>query len=217
MGSSLSTLSAARCQSQRMRRSRALLLVPAAALAVLLVGGCAAGGSSSSGRGAGSAAASPSEQSPLGDIPDNQVYVPYSPADGSFSVKVPEGWARTDLPDGVSFTDKLNTVTVQQLSGQPEPNRDTVLGGVLTDLVTNGNNVTLGPVETLTMPAGNVVHGTYTADSAADPVTGKVTKDDVELYVFWRNGTEVLLTLSSPRGADDVDAWRTVSTSFAWL
>ncbi|TFV91088.1 hypothetical protein [Blastococcus sp. CT_GayMR16] len=198
-----------------MTRSRALLLVPAA-LAALLVAGCG-GGAPSPGPAAGSAAASPSEQSPLGDIPDNQVYVPYSPADGSFSVKVPEGWARTDATNGVSFTDKLNTVTVQQLDGQPEPNQDTVLGGVLTDLVTNGNNVTLGPVETLRLPAGNVVHGTYTADSAADPVTGKVTKDDVELYVFWRNGTEVLLTLSGPQGADDVDAWRMVSTSFAWL
>jgi hypothetical protein len=87
---------------------------------------------------------------------------------------------------------------------------------VLTDLATNGNKVTLGPVETVTLPAGSVVHAAYTADSAADPVTGKVTTDDVELYVFWRNGTEVLLTLSGPKGADDVDAWRTVSTSFAW-
>jgi hypothetical protein len=198
-----------------MTRSRALL-VPAALAALLVAAGCS-GGSSSPGQAAGSAAASPSEQSPLGDIPDNQVYVPYSPAGGSFSVKVPEGWARTDVTDGVSFTDKLNTVTVQQLSGQPEPNQDTVLGGVLTDLATNGKNVTLGPVETRTLPAGSVIHGTYTADSPPDAVTGKVSKDDVELYVYWRNGTEVLVTLSGPRGADDVDAWRMVSTSFVWL
>lgn len=215
MSASLSLVSAARCQPPSMTRSRALLLIPAA-LAALLVAGCSGSGSSPSGQAAGSTAASPSESSPLGDIPDNQVYVPYSPADGSFSVKVPEGWARTDLPDGVSFTDKLNTVTVQQLSGQPEPNQDTVLGGVLTDLTYNGNNVQLGPVETLRLPAGNIVHGTYTQDSAPDPVTGKVTKDDVELYVYWRGGTEVLLTLSGPHGADDVDAWRMVSTSFAW-
>jgi hypothetical protein len=194
--------------------SRPLVIVPAA-LAVLLAAGCG-GGASPTGQAASSAAATPSESSPLGDIPDNQVYVPYSPADASFSVKVPEGWARTDGANGVSFTDKLNTVTVQQLGGQPEPNQDTVLGGVLTDIASAGSNVSLGPVETLTLPAGSVVHGRYTADSAADPVTGKVTKDDVELYVFWRNGTEVLLTLSGPKGSDDVDAWRMVSTSFAW-
>jgi hypothetical protein len=47
-------------------------------------------------------------------------------------------------------------------------------------------------------------------------VTGRTTRDDVELYVYWRNGSEVLLTLSGPHGADDVDAWRTVSSSFTW-
>lgn len=185
-------------------------------MAALLVGGCAAGASSSAGQAAGTPPASPSEHSPLGDIPDNQVYVPYSPADGSFTVTVPEGWARTDVASGVSFTDKLNTVTVVELTGRPEPNQDTVLGGVMTELATNGPNVTLGPVETLTLPGGTAVHGRYSADSAPDPVTGKVTRDDVELYVFWNNGTEVQLTLSGPHGADDVDAWRTVSTSFAW-
>jgi hypothetical protein len=193
-----------------------LVLVPAA-LVVLLVGGCSSGGASSPGQAAGSAAAAPSEHSPLGDIPDDQVYVPYRPAGGSFSVTVPEGWARTDLADGVSFTDKLNTVTVQQLSGRPEPTTDSVLSTELADIAAHGNNVTLGPVEARTLPAGTAIHATYAADSAADPVTGKVTRDDVELYVFWRNGTEVLLTLSGPHGADDVDAWRTVSTSFGWL
>lgn len=209
----LSVVSATNRQPRDMTRSRALIFVPAA-LAALLVGGCSAGASSSSG--ASASAASPSEQSPLGDIPDNQVYVPYSPADGSFTVKVPEGWARTDVTNGVSFTDKLNTVTVQKLPAATEPTPDTVRGGVLADVSANGNNVSVGAVETVTLPIGSVVHATYTADSAPDPVTGKVAKDDVELYVFWRNGTQVLLTLSGPKGADDVDAWRTVSTSFAW-
>ena len=219
-----------------MTRSRALLLVPAA-LAALLVAGCSggSGGSSPQGQAATSsaasgsssssppaqatdttAAASSSESSPLGDIPDNQVFVPFSPAGASFSVKVPEGWARTDVPNGASFTDKLNTVTVRQLGGQPEATASTVQAGVLADLAAGGNNVTLGPLETVTLPAGRAVHARYAADSAADPVTGKVTRDDVELYVFWRKGTEVLLTLSGPKGADDVDAWRMVSTSFTW-
>jgi hypothetical protein len=117
-------------------------------------------------------------------------------------VQVPEGWARTDVANGVSFTDKLNAATVQQLAAATGPNQDTVLGGVLADVTANGINVSLGPVETVTLPAGSVVHASYTADSAADLVTGKVTKDYVELYVFWRNGTEVLLTLSAPTGAE---------------
>jgi hypothetical protein len=198
-----------------MTQPRALFLVPAT-LAALLVAGCGGGASPQNAASGSTAAAKSSEPSPVGDIPDNQLYVPYVPADQSFSVKVPEGWARTDVAQGVAFTDKLNTVTVRQLSGQPEPKQDTVKGGVLADVAAKGKNVTLGPVETLTLPAGSAVHARYAADSAADAVTGKVTRDDVELYVFWRKGTEVLLTLSGPKGADDVDAWRTVSTSFTW-
>jgi hypothetical protein len=192
-----------------------LLVVPAAVVA-LLVAGCSSGGTSPQGQGTGSAAASPSESSPLGDIPDNQVYVPYSPTDGSSTVTVPEGWARTDVPGGVSFTDKLNTVTVQQLTGRPQPSPDSVRGSELADIAARDSSVSLGTVETRTLPVGDVVHATYAADSAPDPVTGRITRDDVELYVFWRDGAEVLLTLSGPHGADDVDAWKTVSSSFAW-
>jgi hypothetical protein len=194
-----------------MTRTRASLLA-AAALGTLLVGGCASGNSSSPGQ----AAATSSESSPLGDIPDDQVYVPYGPADGSFSVTVPEGWARTDLADGASFTDKLNTVTVEESIDRPQPTPDSVRTGELQEVAARGGNVAVGTVETRTLPVGDVVHATYTTDSPPDPVTGRVIRDDVELYVFWRDGTEVLLSLSGPQGADDVDAWRQVSTSFAW-
>jgi hypothetical protein len=192
-----------------MARFRFLIVLPAAA--ALLLAGCGSGGVTT-----GSARTSAGDSAPVGDIPDTQVYVPYSPADGSFSVKVPEGWARTDLPDGVSFTDKLNTVTVQVKPGRQKPSRDSVLGAELRDIQKSGRNVTPGTAETRQLPGGEAVHATYSEDSAPDPVTGKVTRDDVELYVFWRNGTSVLLTLSGPHGADDVDAWRQVSTSFAW-
>jgi hypothetical protein len=152
----------------------------------------------------------------VGDIPDNIAYVPYPATDGSFSVTVPEGWSRTDLTGGFSFTDKLNTVTVQQLSGRSRPTPDSVRAGELKDIAARGGNVVVGAVESRTLPAGPAVHAAYTAQSAPDPVTGRSVTDDVELYVFWRNGTEVLLTLSGPHGADDVDAWRRVSTSFQW-
>jgi hypothetical protein len=196
-----------------MQRNRALGVF-SVALTALLLTGCGSGGSGGSTSASGSTAAK--ESSPLGDIPDNQVYVPWSPPQGGFSVKVPEGWARTDVPGGVSFTDKLNTVTVRELTGRPQPTPDSVRANELADIAKQGHNVTVGTVETKKLPAGDVVHATYSADSAPDPVTGRVTRDDVELYVFWRGGKEVLLNLSGPHGADDVDAWRTVSSSFTW-
>ena len=43
---------------------------------------------------AGCGGAPAKEVSPAGDIPDDQAFVAYAPAAG-FTVKVPEGWART--------------------------------------------------------------------------------------------------------------------------
>jgi hypothetical protein len=116
----------------------------------------------------------------------------------------------------VSFTDKLNTVAVRELTGKPEPSQDTVRGGEFADIAASGHAVQLGTVETLTLPSGQAVHVTYSQDSAPDPVTGRVVRDDVELYVFWRAGTEVLLTLSGPHGADNVDPWKQISRSLRW-
>jgi hypothetical protein len=71
-------------------------------------------------------------------------------------------------------------------------------------------------VSTVQRPAGTAVLVTYRADSAPDPVTGKVIHDDVERYQFWKGGTEAVITLSSPQGSDNVDPWRTVTNSFTW-
>jgi hypothetical protein len=57
----------------------------------------------------------------------------------------------------------------------------------------------------------------YSADSQPDPVTGRVFRDAVERYDFYRNGTEAVVTLAGPSGADNVDPWRTVTNSFQWL
>jgi hypothetical protein len=193
-----------------MPRTGRRLTVPVIALCLALAGCSSSGASGAPG------APTPSENSPLGDIPDDQVFVPYAAPDGAFTVDVPEGWGRTDAGGAVSFTDKLNTVTLQELTGRPQPTPDSVRAGELADLAAHGRNVTLGAVEQVTLPADPAVHATYAADAEPDPVTGRTVRDDVELYVFWRDGTEVLLTLSGPHGADNVDPWKKISTSFAW-
>jgi hypothetical protein len=193
-----------------MPRTGRRLTVPVIALCLALAGCSSSGASGASG------AATPSENSPVGDIPDDQVFVPYAAPDGAFTVEVPEGWARTDAGGAVSFTDKLNIVALQELTGRPRPTPDSVRAGELADLAAHGGNVTLGTVEQVTLPAGPAAHATYAADAEPDPVTGRTVRDDVELYVFWQDGTEVLLTLSGPHGADNVDPWKKISTSFAW-
>jgi hypothetical protein len=47
-------------------------------------------------------------------------------------------------------------------------------------------------------------------------VTGKPGTDAVERYAFFHKGIEVVLTLSGPKGADNVDPWMLVSDSLRW-
>jgi hypothetical protein len=196
-----------------MTHTRSWIAVPVT-VAALLAGGCGSGAPGAPGAAGGTASAS--ESNPLGDIPDDQVYVVHASPDGRFSVQVPEGWARTDLPDGVSFTDKLNTVTVQELTGRPQPTPDSVRADELTVVAEGHANVAVGGVAAVALPSGSALHATWSADTAPGPVTGRTVRDDVETFVFWRDGTEVLLTLSGPQGADNVDPWRQISQSFAW-
>jgi hypothetical protein len=163
-----------------------------AVAAALLVAGC---GSSSS-----KPSPKQADQSPPGDIPDNQAYVTYQAPGAGYSVKVPEGWARTAGGGVVTFTDKLNSVRLEAVlaaTGRRQPN-------------------THAKVSQVRRTAGTATRATYVANSAPDPVTGKRRLDAVERYVFVHHGRAAVLTLSGPKGADNVDPWRIVTDSLRW-
>src|SRR3954469_7637221 len=65
------------------------------------------------------------ESSPPGDIPDDQVFVPYSSPTG-FALKVPEGWARRESGDQVNFTDKYNRIEIAVGRAETAPTVQTV-------------------------------------------------------------------------------------------
>jgi hypothetical protein len=137
------------------------------------------------------------DNSPPGDIPDNQAYVSFAPAGARFSVKVPEGWSQSAHGADVRFTDKLNSIELQwNAAAAPAP------AGA--------------KVSTVTRKAGKAQRTTYLTQSQPDPVTGKVRTDAVERYEFTRAGRQVTVTLSGPRGADNVDPWRIVTDSLRW-
>jgi hypothetical protein len=162
------------------------------------------------------AAPAGTESPPPGDIPDSTVYVAYQPVSAQYQVKVPEGWARTVSAAGVSFTDKLNTITIQTARAVA-PTLASALAIEVPRIKGSVRGFVLTGVSTVTRTAGTAVLIRYSADSQPDPVTGKVYRDGVERYEFYRNGTESVLTLAGPVGADNVDPWRTVTNSFQWL
>jgi hypothetical protein len=182
-----------------------------------------AGGQTSAAAGQTSAAAAPSgapaakESPPPGDIPDTTVYVAYSPASGQYQVKVPEGWARTVTPADVSFTDKLNTITIRMVRTATAPTPTMARAAEVPQIQSSAHSFALTGISTVSRSAGPVVLIRYSTDSQPDPVTGKVFTDAIERYEFYRNGTEAVVILSGPAGADNVDPWRTVTDSFRWL
>jgi hypothetical protein len=177
------------------------ILVPVALALALGVTAC---GSSSSHNAGTPVDPNAKEHSPAGDIPDNQAFVAYSAPGGGYSVKVPEGWARTQAGGAVTFTDKLNSVRIESTAAK----------GPLT--VAEATKTGKGRVSTLRRPAGTAVRIKYLTKSAPDPVTGRTITDAVERYVFFHNGRRVILTLSGPQKADNVDPWKLVSSSVRW-
>jgi hypothetical protein len=182
------------------------LIAGAAAVLTLAAAGCGSAASSSK----PSQAPNPNttETSPAGDIPDNQAYVAYTPPGGGYSVKVPEGWARTAKGGAVTFTDKLNAIRMESAQATGPLSQSQAAGQV-----PGGTNV---KVSTVSRKPGKAVLASYLTNSKPDAVTGKSGTDAVERYVFFHNGRRVVLTLSGPKGADNVDPWRIVTDSLQW-
>lgn len=194
---------------------RSRLTVPSclalASLAVLI--GCGSGTPSGTAQSTGAA----QEVNPPGDIPDDQAFVAYPWPGGGFSVSVPEGWARTESQGAVIFTDKLNSVRIETADLAQAPSVDSAHADELPAIQSSASNYASGDITSVTRTAGDAVLITYTGDSDPDPITGRTVTNSVERYEFWNAGVEVILTLSGPQGADNVDPWRTITDSLQWL
>ncbi|MCU1497624.1 MAG: lipoprotein [Acidimicrobiales bacterium] len=200
------------------------LALAALATAVLTLSACGGSGGSAGSRpapgsgattvAAGAADPNAPEVVEPGDIPDDQVFVTYTPPGASFSVKVPEGWARSTSGGVVTFTDKYNSIEIRSRRGA-EPSVASVRASGLAD-VSADPTFHLLDVAKITRTPGTGIRATYTIGSAPNAVTGKKALLAVERYEFGRGGTVAELTLSGAKGADNVDPWRMVSDSVTW-
>ena len=192
----------------------------------LVVGGCGGGGGGGGGSSraaadittvsTGRAQPSTTEANVTGDIPDNQVFVAFAHPTGGFAVKVPEGWARSETSGAMVFSDKLNSIRMETKPAAAAPSVESAQSLEVPTISSAASGFQLGKVTSVKRKAGPAVLITYQADAAPDPVTGKIVRDDVERYEFWQPATEVILTLSGPKGSDNVDPWRIVTDSFAF-
>jgi hypothetical protein len=188
----------------------------AAGAVVLAVGTAACGSSSSSGGSTNAANPAAADSAPPGDIPDNQAFVRFTPPGAGFSLKVPEGWAQRRAGGTITFTDKLNAIRIESRKAALPLTVAAARGGEVARLSQTVKGFRSGKVSTVTRKAGTAVRVTYLATAATNTITGKTGTDAVERYVFFHNGREVVLTLSGPKGADNVDPWRLVTDSVRW-
>jgi hypothetical protein len=195
-------------------KTRHVALV-ASALIIALTG-CSSHSSSSKSSGSGSPSGA-TETNPAGDIPDNQAYVPYTSTNHLFEVSVPEGWAQTTAGQTITFSDKYNHIRLETRPAATAPTTDSATSTELPAIGKTVNSFSNGAVKTAQRKAGPAILLTYQDLSAPNTVTGKTVVEDVERYEFWHAGQEVIVTLSSAKGSDNVDPWRKVTDSLRWL
>ncbi|MGP2493542.1 hypothetical protein ACTDI4_18185 [Mesorhizobium sp. PUT5] len=157
----------------------------------------------------------PAEKSPPGDIPDTQVFIDYASPEG-FTLKVPEGWARSNRPDGASFVDKLDGVVVSVSKTNAAPTVERAKADYVPKLETVERAVKVTSVRPVQLPAGPAIRIVYTSNSEPNAVTGKQVRLENERYLYFKDGKLVTLELYAPKGADNVDQWQLMSQSFRW-
>jgi hypothetical protein len=152
------------------------------------------------------------ERNPPGDIPDDQVFVPYTSAAGSYSLKVPEGWARSEKGSDVDFIDKFDGVAVIVDANANPP----TIQDVVARLGKAEKGFKVVSTNQIRLPAGSALFVKYESESEANPVTNKRIRLEDEAYAFYKNGKIAILILWAPAGADNADQWKLISESFRW-
>jgi hypothetical protein len=155
------------------------------------------------------------ERNPPGDIPDTQVFVTYTSPLG-FSIKVPEGWSRTETGQMVRFADKYNTIEVAVSSGAAPPTAATVKTDLVPVLEASGRAVKVAKIKDVKLKAGTAVLISYTSNSEPNAVTNKQIRLEHDRYLYFKDGKLAALDMAAPQGADNVDDWSLMANSFLW-
>jgi hypothetical protein len=184
----------------------------AAALAAAGCGGSSSSSSSSSSR--QSALAADARSAATGDIPDNQNFLTFADAKGGYSIRYPEGWAQSGAGRDVTFRDKNNLVHIVVTSGNAPT--VTAVGSELATLKRSSPTLQAQAPQQVTIKGKPMVKVVYTTRSAPNPVTGKRVTLLVDRYELAKNGKRATVELGTPRGVDNVDAYRMMIESFTW-
>ncbi len=149
-----------------------------------------------------------------GDVPDNAVFLTYHDAAHGFSIQYVEGWQVAPSSDGVAIRDKDSSEIIRIVAAPAD----------LTTYV-SGTDITALHVQpgyrfenqgTVTVRGVDLIHLRYQILSAPDPVTGNRVPSFADRYYVPGSHNLAIVTLVTPQGVDNVDAFQQMIGSFAW-
>lgn len=198
-------------------------------LGAVLVAGCGSSGSSSastastSSRSSSSnAPSSSSTPSPAdatskatGDIPDNQTFLTFRNRSAGYALRYPEGWTTKASGSTVTFRDKENSIRAVVTHG-PAPTPSSATASVAALKRREPTLTASGAATSVRYTQGTAIKVSYRYLGPPDAVTGKRLQLLVDRYLYGRAGKVAIVDLATPKGVDNVDAYRMISRSFAW-
>ncbi len=131
-----------------------------------------------------------------------------------YTIKYPEGWTQRGTGADLTLSDKNNIAHIfVATAGAPST---ASVSAELGRLKTAGRILTFAVPAAIHITQGPAIKSTYTTESAPSPVTGKSVVLIVDRYEFAHKGSRVTVDLGTPKGVDNVDAYRLMINSFAW-
>ncbi len=188
-------------------RSKSVGAVFGCLLLAAILGGCGSSGTTT--------APTPPTQAPRanGDIADTATYLTYHGT--GFSLQYVEGWGiLRGGGQAVRISDKDSAEVVAIA-----PGKTSVATLASTDVVQFQRTLAqfhLLARRTVQLAPGAAIYLQYRTLSAQDPVTGKRVPVVVDRYYVPGPGRQAIVSLSTPVGVDNVDAFRRISRSFRW-
>jgi hypothetical protein len=129
-------------------------------------------------------------------------------------MQYPEGWVQGGGGTDVTLQDKNNLVRIVVRRGTA-PSASQVAQELQRQKQTTPS-LQAGTASSVTVGKTQAVKVSYTTQSAANPVTGKRVLLLVDRYVLPGAGRYAIVDLGSPKGVDNVDAYKMMIGSFRW-
>jgi hypothetical protein len=144
------------------------------------------------------------------------VFLTFDNRAAGYRISYPEGWTRKGTPNDTTFADKNNIVHI--VIAKAAPASPATVASELARLKTANRSLTFTPPATVRLKNGaTAVKSTYTIRSTPNPVTGKTVLLVVDRYELGgTSGRRATVDLGTPKGVDNVDAYRMMISSFRW-